>query len=313
MLLARYQRILAAAAVPAIAAVTAVATHGDAVAEPSPSSSTRGPVANNMSMAAAIEELSSIISGQNSAPPPAGYLRLLESYGGSQEILLRGHLTVSVDKKSGAANPSAAHGSIMRTIAFRQQNDLDRADVVQAIETARCRSFWPFAFTDKTADGSPVEYCRLSRLSVQRILSTFDEDEVVDFFALWCEHTLRLLGDSKREGAPTQGTIHVYDCRGVRWSSLISDARQYWSSVARIMGLASTNWPGIAEHYVAINAPYTATLLWKLIAPLAGEHVKDKVTFSRGVPPELLSLLGGEAAVERMQQCSPHVAPPPEP
>ena len=83
----------------------------------------------------------------------------------------------------------------LRTILFREEHDLNRADVEQPIEAARCRSFWPFAFTDKALDGSPVEFCRLSRLSIRSILATFPEDEVVDFFALWCEHTLRLLGE----------------------------------------------------------------------------------------------------------------------
>ena len=77
-----------------------------------------------------------------------------------------------------------------------------------------------------------------------------------------------------------------------------------------------------------------ATVVWKMIAPIAGEHMHHKVSssaarlcliasdlrliatligkvvFSRGVPEELIEALGGDAAaVGRLEHCSPHVAP----
>lgn len=236
-----------------------------------------------------------------------GWEQLVDAYGGANDMILSGHLRCTADKNG--LHPSAAHNNILNTLAFREENRLNRSDVARVIESARCRPYWPYAFTDsKTTDGSPVEYCRLSRLHVRAIMTTFEEEEVFHFFALWTEQTLRLLGESVRAGAPTKGSLHVYDCRGVNWSRLFADVRQHWSAVSRVFALGSTHWPAIASHYYVINAPYTATLLWKLLAPLCGDHVKEKVSFSRGMHPELMAALGGEAAAERMQQCSPHVA-----
>ena len=49
--------------------------------------------------------------------------------------------------------------------------------------------------------------------------------------------------------------------------------------------------------------------MWKLISPLAGEHTRRKVSFSAGVPSELVAALGGEEAIGRLLRCSPHTTP----
>lgn len=253
------------------------------------------------SMAAAVAELR-ILLGQ-----PPGWQQLVAYYG-SEERCLAGHLKESITAK-GVISVSVAHARILKTLGYRREKRLDRADVLHAIETARCRSFWPYAFSDDAPDGSPVEICRLSRLSVPRILANFPEDEVIDFFALWCEHTTRLYGASVRAGKSTNGSFHVYDCQGVSWTTLISDARRHWSTVTRVFSVGQDHWPDVSSRYFVIHAPFAVHYLWKLISPLAGEHTRQKVSFSKGVPPELIAALGGEGAVERMLQCSPHVAP----
>ena len=50
-----------------------------------------------------------------------------------------------------------------------------------------------------------------------------------------------------------------------------------------------------------------APMWWKLLAPLMHEDVRRRVTISSGVPRELVDALGGEAAVTRLSECSPHV------
>ena len=130
-LLLRHRRLIVATAVPAAAAATV------AVCDAAPPSPLSRFVTTNGKMAAAMSEIRTEL-GRLGAP---GWERLVESYGGCQELILRGHLTMSVDKKSGAANPSVAHESILRTILFREEHDLNRADVEQPIEAARCRSF----------------------------------------------------------------------------------------------------------------------------------------------------------------------------
>lgn len=235
--------------------------------------------------------------------------QLIHHYGGDESGANRvavGFLHLSAEK--GVISPLAARDRIETTLAYRAQHTLDRPDVLRDIETARCRSHWPYAFAETAPDGSPVEICRLSRLSVPRILSDFPEDEVVHFFALWCEHTLRLYGESVRAGAETKGSYHVYDCREVRWKTLLSDARNHWATVSRVFAVGQDHWPDLASRYFIIHAPFAASFLWKLITPLVGEHVKHKVSFDSGVPAELKRVLGGDAAVERMLECSPHVA-----
>ena len=163
------------------------------------------------SMAAAVQELTSLL-GRN-----PGWKQLADFHGGRSEGCLAAHLRETAARDGrGQVDLAAAHARIRKTLEYRADNALDRPDVLRSIETARCRSFWPFAFAEKALDGSPVEICRLSRLSVPRILTTFPEEEVVHFYGLWCEQTLRLYGESALAGAPTQGALHVYDCREVR-------------------------------------------------------------------------------------------------
>ena len=121
-----------------------------------------------------------------------GWETMLHEYG-SAERCLTGYLQVTAHK--GQLDASAAQELLLKTLAFREEHSLNRdsADVLRAVESARCRSFWPFGFAPNAPDGSPVEYCRLSRLHVPRILSSFDEDEVVHFFCLWCERALTLM------------------------------------------------------------------------------------------------------------------------
>jgi len=106
--------------------------------------------------------------------------------------------------------------------------------------------------------------------------------------------------------------------------------------------VGSSHWPDMASRYFVIHAPSMATVVWKMIAPIAGEHMHHKVSccasggiasdcvrlrliasdlrliatligkvvISRGVPAELIEVLGGDAAaVGRLEHCSPHVAP----
>lgn len=100
--------------------------------------------------------------------------------------------------------------------------------------------------------------------------------------------------------------------------------------------MGSSHWPDMASRYFVIHAPSMATVVWKMIAPIAGEHMHHKVSscasaaalcliasdlrliatligkvvFSRGVPAELIEALGGDAAaVGRLEHCSQHVAP----
>ena len=160
------------------------------------------------SMTAAVQELTALL-GSN-----PGWKQLADFYGGRSEGCLAAHLRETA-VRDGQGDVAAAHARILKTLEYRANNTLDRPDVLRSIETARCRSFWPFAFAEKALDGSPVEICRLSRLSVPRILTTFPEEEVVHFYGLWCEQTLRLYGESALAGAPTQGALHVYDCREV--------------------------------------------------------------------------------------------------
>ena len=251
-------------------------------------------------MAAAVQELHKRV-GQLSGH---GWQRLLHAYG-SADMCLAGHIRASMHK--GQIDVTTAAKRIEATLAFREERLLNRPHVLRDIESARCRSYWPFAFAEAAPDGSPVEICRLSRLSVPRILNTFDEDEVVHFFELWCEHTVRMIGASIRAGASPRGSYHVYECTDVSWSQLVLDARRHWTTVARVFGVGGTHWPDIAAHYYVINAPYAACLLWKIIMPLAGDYVKHKVTISRGIPSELVEAVGGEAAFERMLHCSPHI------
>ena len=121
-----------------------------------------------------------------------GWEPMLHEYG-SAERCLTGYLRVTA--RNGAPDASAAQELLLETLAFREEHSLNRdpADVLHALESARCRSFWPFGFAPSAPDGSPVEYCRLSRLHVPRILSSFEEDEVVHFFCLWCERWLTLM------------------------------------------------------------------------------------------------------------------------
>jgi hypothetical protein len=168
------------------------------------------------SMAAAVQELASLL-GSN-----PGWKQLADFHGGRAEGCLVAHLREAA-ARDGQVDAAAAHTRILKALEYRADNALDRPDVLRSIETARCRSFWPFAFAENALDGSPVEICRLSRLSVPRILSTFPEEEVVHFYGLWCEQTLRLYGKSALADAPTQGSIHVYDCRGVSAHASVVD------------------------------------------------------------------------------------------
>ena len=252
-----------------------------------------------------------VIEAQGLLRATPGWTQLAQFYGSAERCLI-GHLRASAVK--GKVDVAAAHAGILKTLAYRRENELDRPDVKHSVETARCRSFWPFAFADNAPDGSPVEVCRLSRLSMPSILSTFPEDEVVHFFGLWCELNLRLYGQSVAAGAATKGSLHVYDCRGVSWSTLLSDARRHWAAVTRVFCTGQDHWPDLSARYFIIHAPFAVHYAWKLIAPLASEGTRAKVSFCKGVPPELVSALGGEDAVERTLTCSPHVlpgAPPP--
>ena len=110
------------------------------------------------SLAAAVGELHARV--RHVSPP--GLDRLVHFYGGSAELVLRGVLRSTAGKgaKGGAEkfDTAAAYEQLLRTLAFRAEQSLDRPcdDVLLAIDTAPCRSFWPFAFAETAPDGSPV-------------------------------------------------------------------------------------------------------------------------------------------------------------
>ena len=126
---------------------------------------------------------------------------------------------------------------------------------------------------------------------------------MLHFCGLWCESCLRRLGASFRAGAPTKGSIHVWDCRDVSWLTLLSDANSHWHTVSRVFLLGQSHWPNLSSSYYVIYAPYTVHYLWKLIKPLTTEQTQQKVSFSKGVPDALVEALGSEDAVARMLEC----------
>lgn len=196
----------------------------------------------------------------------------------------------------------AASHAICETLEFRKKHALNRDDVLTPLEMETCRSYWPFGFADAVArDGCPIQFCRVSRLSIPRILRDFEEDQLMHFFALWCEHTLRLQAASIRAG------YDVYDCTGVSWAQLLLDAKEQRAVIGRVFSVGGNHFPGSMHKCYIINAPYAASLLWRLIAPLIKEAVRCKVTISSGVPSELVDAIGGDAAFRQMVECSPHV------
>ena len=42
--------------------------------------------------------------------------------------------------------------------------------------------------------------------------------------------------------------------------------------------VGSSHWPDMASRYFVIHAPSMATVVWKMIAPIAGEHMHHKVS-----------------------------------
>ena len=86
------------------------------------------------------------------------------------------------------------------------------------------------------------------------------------------------------------GSLHIYDCGGVSWSALLSDARCHWDAVSRVISIGQTHWPDIASRIFVINAPFAVHYLWKLISLLLNEQTKAKVSRSIGFPDLILTL-----------------------
>ena len=279
---------LAAGAGLAATAHCAISAHAEAA---------KADIADEMSLAVA-----TIRNSLDAANPP-GWKRLLRHFYPDEKRCIIGHLQETTC--AGNLYPEAAHQRILDTLVYRKEHDSNRPwpKLASDIESARCRDYWPFAFAANAPDGSPVEICRLKNLDISRILSDFPEDEhaeVLHFFGLWCESCLRRLGASFRAGAPTKGSIHVWDCRDVSWLTLLSDANSHWHTVSRVFLLGQSHWPNLSSSYYVIYAPYTVHYLWKLIKPLTTEQTQQKVSFSKGVPDALVEALGSEDAVARM-------------
>ena len=175
------------------------------------------------------------------------------AYGSAERCLsayVREHGAAKTRKGMYDASVSAEH--VFRTLEFREAHGLDRDDaaVADAIEAEPCRQFWPFAFADNAPDGCPVVFCRLSRLSLPSIMGAFEEESLLHFFALWCEHCLRLQGDSVRRQAGAErtdggckGVYDVYDCTGVKWSQLLLDAKNFRGVTSRVFSLGTSHYP----------------------------------------------------------------------
>ena len=260
-------------------------------------------------MSAAVATIRNSLDAAN----PPGWKRLLRHFYPDEQRCIIGHLQETT--YHGKLYPEAAHQRILDTLVYRKEHDSNRPwpKLASDIESARCRDYWPFAFAANAPDGSPVEICRLKNLDISRILSDFPEDEhaeVLHFFGLWCESCLRRLGASFRAGAPTKGSIHVWDCRDVSWLTLLSDANSHWHTVSLVFLLGQSHWPNLSSSYYVIYAPYTVHYLWKLIKPLTTEQTQQKVSFSKGVPDALVEALGSEDAVARMLECGESLREP---
>ena len=130
------------------------------------------------------------------------------------------------------------------------------------------------------------------------------------FFALWCELCLRLTTASIDNGwSEWGGSYDVYDCADVNWTRLLLDAKHHRRALTRVFGIGGHNYPGCMYRCYIVNAPYSASLLWRLVRPLMNAEARRKVSLSSGVPPDLVDILGGNAAFCRMLECSPHVMP----
>ena len=102
------------------------------------------------SVTVAVQELTTLLGSSN-----PGWTQLAAFYGGRAEGCLVGHLQETA-AGDGQVDAAAAHARILKTLEYRADNALDRPDVLRSIETARCRSFWPYAFAENAMDGSPV-------------------------------------------------------------------------------------------------------------------------------------------------------------
>ena len=97
------------------------------------------------------------------------------------------------------------------------------------------------------------------------------------------------------------------------WPALLSDARRNWQTTGRVFGTGSAHWPGLSSRWYVIYAPPAVRVLFRLLTPLISEGNRAKVTFDKGIPPELTAALGGDGAVQQMLCCSPHILPGPKP
>ena len=186
---------------------------------------------------AATRDLSSRVAGRK------GWDAFASAYGSAERCLtayVRAH-----ERKGKLPEVGVLEQSVLHTLAFREAHSLDRAsaDVADAIEAEPCRQFWPFAFADNAPDGCPVVFCRLSRLNLPSIMGAFDEESTLHFFALWCEHCLRLQGASVRADGGCKGVYDVYDCTGVKWSQLLVDAKNYREITSRVFATGTLHYP----------------------------------------------------------------------
>lgn len=198
---------------------------------------------------------------------------------------------------------SKARTRIMRSLQHRVDHQLDEraADLAEVIERHPVRRAFPSRYDPPvfTTDGCPVLYTKLAAADFAT-LSTYTDSDLKSFVALFYERSLQLSGQSTREnGVPCKGTVDIYDCTDVYWSKLISGFRTHKRVVSTLFDISEHCPDGLYKCFV-INAPALASIAWKLVKPFVSERAQNKVTVSRGIPPELTTALGGEAKLRKM-------------
>ena len=135
--------------------------------------------------------------------------------------------------------------------------------------------------------------------------SKFEYDRIREFVILWLERGLELQCESHRKRLNTNrhgtclGTYDIYDCANLKLSQIkhIPSLRL----LGKAFALGQEHFPESLHRCYVINAPFMLRTAWAFLKPVLQARTIEKVVFDKGVPDELVDVLGDKSVPTRWQ------------
>eukprot|EP01129_Flabellula_baltica_P001348 TRINITY_DN11228_c0_g1_i1.p1 TRINITY_DN11228_c0_g1~~TRINITY_DN11228_c0_g1_i1.p1 ORF type:complete len:371 (-),score=85.00 TRINITY_DN11228_c0_g1_i1:58-1170(-) len=200
-------------------------------------------------------------------------------------------------------NLDKAAAMYCESMKWREENDIDNITewFPKTPNYDKVMSYWPSsrARGQLTVEGLPVYYERIGVVDAKELLSTVNDEDLINFHIYEQECRELLARELYEEHGFTAGTIFIQDLSGIGMKNLY---RPGLNLISKLSEIDKANYPEIVRKMFLINAPTVFPLVWKIGKAFFDPDVIKKFSihsdngysiFSRILPEDEIPIFAG--------------------